>query len=380
MNKTDIKKLVSQNQLEKAVDNLRHWALKNGKDEFDDNLVLISYRLHRVKERERSGIVSFSESLREQSSIAKLILDFLSQVKEADLEEKNKDDEKTAKYYLLIEANFKPDDKYKIEQVTKKLVAITDDYSIKVQRVVRGSIKIFIISSEKAFEKLISLFIKRELSERIGYAVKDLRRNEIVEDNNSKLDKGRKVILFLASNPTETAKLQLEKEFVRVSSSLQEHENDYKLVAEWAITPNALQKAILHHKPSIIHFSGHGEKSTNYKEGGIILQTPYGKSKKVNGNALANLFRIMTKRSKIEVVLLNACYSEEQANSIKQYVPFVIGMTDTIGDSSAIEFSTGFYRGLATENDVEFAFELAKNMIELEGLPDDKIPILTKRN
>jgi hypothetical protein len=54
-------------------------------------------------------------------------------------------------------------------------------------------------------------------------------------------------------------------------------------------------------------------------------------------------------------------------------------MSDTINDNSAIEFSTGFYRGLASENDVEFAYELARNMIELEGLPDEDIPILEKK-
>ena len=137
---------------------------------------------------------------------------------------------------------------------------------------------------------------------------------------------------------------------------------------------------MLKHKPRIIHFSGHGEKTGNFKEGGIVLQDSVAKPKLVTGKALASLFKIVSKRFHIDLVVLNSCYSEEQAEAIIKHVPYVIGMNDTINDSSAIEFSTGFYRGLASEGDIEFSYELARNMIELEGLPDNDIPILKINN
>ena len=187
----------------------------------------------------------------------------------------------------------------------------------------------------------------------------------------------RKTILFLASNPSDEAKLQLEKEFLRISSSLQEGVIEYKLVVEWAVTPNKLQKAILKHKPNLIHFSGHGEGGDEHT-GGIILNDLEGKGKLVPGKALENMFRIFSEKMKIEIVLLNSCYSEDQAKGISKYIPFVIGMNDEVDDDAAIEFSTGFYRGLAEEEDVNFAFDLAVNMIQLEGLEDDHVPILLK--
>jgi hypothetical protein len=49
-----------------------------------------------------------------------------------------------------------------------------------------------------------------------------------------------------------------------------------------------------------------------------------------------------------------------------------------VKDSMAIVFSTGFYRGLASENDIEFAFDLAVNAIMLEGLSGEDIPVLYK--
>lgn len=203
----------------------------------------------------------------------------------------------------------------------------------------------------------------------------------------------RDTILFLAANPTNTAKLQLDKEFLNISLSLQEGLYDYRLVAEFAITPNDLQSAILKHKPKIIHFSGHGEKGdpelmeTATKLGidiknnaGLILQDSNGLKKLVSGKALANLFSIIKQKIDLQIVLLNACYSDEQAKSIGQFIPYVIGMNNPIGDLSAIAFSTGFYRGISTEKDIEYAFDLAKNMIIMEGLDDENIPVLYKQS
>lgn len=203
----------------------------------------------------------------------------------------------------------------------------------------------------------------------------------------------RKTILFLASNPTQTAKLQLEKEYVRISIGIQESEKDLKLVSEWAIKPGDLQQAILKHRPNVIHFSGHGTAEStendsdrdlgfpNEDKSGIIVQDSSGKPVLVNTSALASLFRTMKMLDgmDIEVVILNACHQELQAKAIAQFVPFVIGTNDAIDDNAAIEFSTGFYRGFsAVGSTVEFAFQLALNNIMLEGLEDSKVPVIYK--
>ena len=204
-------------------------------------------------------------------------------------------------------------------------------------------------------------------------------------------DSTRKVILFLASNPSDTSKLQLEKEFVRISTGIQQGAKDLRLVSEWAIKPGDLQQAILRHRPNIIHFSGHGigdNKGTGSDRdislaadvhGGIVLQDANGNPKLVNAAALADLFGTMLEHKdiNIEVVILNACHQEEQAKAIAKHVPYVIGTNDAINDNVAIEFSTGFYRGIsAKDSKVEFAFRLARNNIMLEGLEDSTVPVL----
>lgn len=204
-------------------------------------------------------------------------------------------------------------------------------------------------------------------------------------------DDSRKVILFLASNPSETSKLQLEKEFTRIFNGIQEGSKDLKLVAEWAVTPGHLQQAILKHRPNIIHFAGHGvsekqgsgsDRDIVFEGGnssGILLQDANGKPQLVRTNALANLFETMKELDglDIEVVILNACHQDEQAKAISQHVQYVIGTNDAIDDNAAIEFSTGFYRGLSDRHgDVDFAFRLARNSIMLQGLEDSMAPVM----
>jgi hypothetical protein len=45
----------------------------------------------------------------------------------------------------------------------------------------------------------------------------------------------------------------------------------------------------------------------------------------------------------LNVFVLNACYSEIQANAIVQHIDYVIGMSQAIGDTAAIKFAMGFY-------------------------------------
>jgi hypothetical protein len=199
-------------------------------------------------------------------------------------------------------------------------------------------------------------------------------------------------ILFLASNPFDTGKLQLDKEFVEVYKGLQSN-RVFELQSEWAVTPTIIQTTILKHKPSILHFSGHGmgdgikkgraigRVEANKPVTGLILQDAMGKMKVIETQFITNLFEILFKYNiKINAVILNACYSKNQAETIKNYVNYVVGMSDAIGDDSAIVFAREFYSVLAIENNVEMAFDLAKNAIGLEGLDDDDLPVLYKKD
>ena len=149
-----------------------------------------------------------------------------------------------------------------------------------------------------------------------------------------------KVILILSANPLETDRLQIEEEVRLINDRLQESEpgRKYRVESEWAVRATDLSKFLLEHQPTVVHFSGHGSPT-----GDIVLENEIGEAAKVPVDVLASLFDIL--KSSTECVVLNACYSLEQASAVARYVTCVIGMDKTIGDLSALRFAGGFYRG-----------------------------------
>lgn len=196
------------------------------------------------------------------------------------------------------------------------------------------------------------------------------------ETDSKRISNEKPVILFLASNPGPQAKLQLEKEFVGIFRVLQDS-GAFTLVSEWAITARDLQKAIFKHKPSIIHFSSHGTDGKETGKPGIYLQDAEAYPHLVGAEALGNLFRIIRSRVQVELVLLNACSTRPTMEAIRAHIPYVVGMEEKIEDASAIAFSAGFYSSFAEVQDYCLAFEMAKNLIELEGLRGKDIPIIS---
>ena len=81
-------------------------------------------------------------------------------------------------------------------------------------------------------------------------------------------------------------------------------------------------------------------------------------------------------------MVLNACYSEQQAKAIAEHIDYVIGMSNAISDSAAISFSAAFYQALGYGIDFRTAFELGCAQIDLENLGEQDTPkfLTTKSN
>jgi hypothetical protein len=187
-----------------------------------------------------------------------------------------------------------------------------------------------------------------------------------------------KTILILASSPVNAARLRLDKEVREIDEALRRSQkrDQFKLEQRWAVRADDLRRALLDTQPQIVHFCGHG-----IGPGGLLLEDETGQAKPVSTEALANLFELFA--DYIECVVLNACYSDIQANAIVQQIPYVIGMRDAVGDKTAIKFAIGFYDGLGGRgvdgNGYETAHKFGCNAIHLENLPDHLIPkMLTK--
>jgi hypothetical protein len=149
--------------------------------------------------------------------------------------------------------------------------------------------------------------------------------------------------------------------------------DEFQLEQQWAVTARDVQRSMLDFKPNIVHFSGHG-----VGQGGLALEDANKQVKLVSGESLAKLFKLFADRG-VECVLLNACYSEVQAVAIAEHIPYVIGMSQAVGDAAAREFAVGFYDALGAGESIEFAFENGCISISLAGIPEDLTPVLRRK-
>ncbi|WP_104899440.1 NACHT domain-containing protein [Nostoc sp. 'Peltigera membranacea cyanobiont' N6] len=181
----------------------------------------------------------------------------------------------------------------------------------------------------------------------------------------------RKTILVLASSPTNEARLRLDKQMREIDEGLRrsQQREKFTLQQRWAVRPDDLRRALLDFNPEIIHFCGHGSG-----DDGLVLQDDAGKAQLVPTEALANLFKRFATRG-LECVVLNACYSEIQANAIAQHIDYVVGMNSKIGDDAAIKFAVGFYDELGAGWSYEDAYNGGCDAIALQGIPEEHTPV-----
>jgi hypothetical protein len=181
-------------------------------------------------------------------------------------------------------------------------------------------------------------------------------------------------ILFLAANPNGTNKLALDEEIREITSKIRttNHRDSIDLISAWAIRPDDLLQLLNMHRPQIVHFSVHGSNS-----GEIILTDNSGVSKAVSSRALQALFT--TLKYNIRAVVLNACYSKEQAQAITQVIDCAVGMSNNINDKAAITFAASFYRAIGFGRSIKEAFDQGITALLLEGIPEEDAPELLVR-
>jgi hypothetical protein len=178
-------------------------------------------------------------------------------------------------------------------------------------------------------------------------------------------------ILFLGANPHGSTPLRLDQEVREIDIALRQaaYRECFEFHQQWAVRVADLQRALLQHKPQILHFSGHGERTDV-----LIFEDNFGGQRPVQGEVLAKLLSLFNKS--IRCVVLNACHSQAQAEAIAGSIDCVVGMSKAIGDAAAIHFSTSFYQALAFGSDIQTAFELGCVQIRMEELGEEHTPQL----
>ena len=181
-------------------------------------------------------------------------------------------------------------------------------------------------------------------------------------------------VLFLSSDPTNASRLRLGEEFREIQKKLQlaKLRNQFALEQRMSVRPIDISQALLDTQPQIVHFSGHGTD-----RGALCFENQTGEMHPIQPDALAALFEQFA--NQVKCVLLNACYSQVQANAIAKHIDCVIGMNQAIGDEAAIAFAIGFYQALGAGRTIEEAYKLGCVQIRLQNIPEHLTPVLIKK-
>lgn len=163
--------------------------------------------------------------------------------------------------------------------------------------------------------------------------------------------KSKRKILLLALEPIDKARLRLGKEFEEIKKELRlgRNRDKFEITEVKAAGIKDISRALLDIEPNIVHISGHGDA-----DGNLLFEKESGESQAVTPEMLSEFLKLSS--NSIECVLLNTCYSKQQANVIANHVQFVIGMPEEISDPASIAFSVGFYQALSAARPFEIAY------------------------
>jgi hypothetical protein len=173
-------------------------------------------------------------------------------------------------------------------------------------------------------------------------------------------------ILFFASNPPGTMRLNLDIESRELSQIFRNHprKDQFRVQKEFAATLRLFMQVVNEEAATIIHFAFFAN------EEGLVFHDDDDKPKWVLNDTLLNIFDMI--RVQPECVFFNTFISQSLADGLAKKIPFVIGMNGLIDDNAAITFSTGFYQAIAFGKDYPSAFKLGRELMIVEGFEKEK--------
>jgi len=212
-------------------------------------------------------------------------------------------------------------------------------------------------------EALIDSVIDSQKDEKLVFHHRQIPKEPEVEKTK---------ILFLSANPSNEARLQTGFEHKKIDECLlkAKKRDEFDIPSpQFSVTIDDLLR-LMNTEPAIIHFAGHSEKE------GIYIVNDSNKSHLLKTEVLEYIFQDYKKTT--QLVVLNACYSTEQAKTLSALGFYVVGMNKTINDNDAITFATGLYLGLGEGNEITKAFKTGKAKLMAFSTKETSTPELWK--
>ena len=175
-------------------------------------------------------------------------------------------------------------------------------------------------------------------------------------------------ILFVSCNAAsgdDALNLSVEQRAIKSALKQGRYAERFKFDDLPAATTDDLRRELLANNYDIIHFSGHANKDE------LVFENSNHEPELVPIAAVANL---VAEYASVKCVLLNACESVKELTTPMS--PITIGMDRAISDRAAIEFSRGFYDGLAAGKGIRRSFNEGIHAVELAGVDATGIRII----
>lgn len=166
-------------------------------------------------------------------------------------------------------------------------------------------------------------------------------------------------ILFLAASPDDMSRTKATKEHREIKAELErgsDRDSFDFLPSQFALNLAELIRAF-DDKPNIVHFSGHGKKD------GILIMNQNDEAVRVPIRPLKRLFARL--KGDVEMVLLNSCYSANQAQAISEFDIYVLGNNKPISNEAGISLAEAIYNRLGQGKTFMEAFEAGLMSLEI---------------
>src|SRR5215469_17678604 len=132
--------------------------------------------------------------------------------------------------------------------------------------------------------------------------------------------------LFLAANPFTTIQPGLDESVCIIRNELQ-HLRNLVFDSGWATSIDDLKSELEFYPSDIVHFIGQtGE--------GVVLPRKLGELNPLSNGALALRFSRFSPRTRL--IILDGCYTSEQARVLAEVVDCVIGINDSTDASNVL--------------------------------------------
>lgn len=165
--------------------------------------------------------------------------------------------------------------------------------------------------------------------------------------------------LMVSSNGVDKPRLRVDMEFRMIEQRVRETPFGHRFDFVWRMAArfDDLQRALVEHRPQMLHFAGTGEH-----DGSLRFETDAGASVNIPRSRVLRLLRAVGED--LRLVVLSAEYSTGLAGDLPPGIDAAIGIDEPVPDHSCIAFSVAFYEALGYGRPLKNAFAVALSAVD----------------